>query len=91
MGGSGFLGRKRTAERAHHRPIALAVTPDAPVCTDPQATVAWSESLAPEFKTDVQLRTLLGRGSGGSIQMKFAGRGWVLVQPYEEDLMQADT
>ena len=83
-------GRGLVAITTHHRPIALAVTPEAPVCTDPQATVAWSDSLQPEFKTDVQLKTFLGRGSGESIQMKFSGRGWVLVQPYEEDLMQAD-
>lgn len=73
----------------HHRPLALPVTPQAPVFTDPQATVAWSGTLQPEFKTDIQLKTLLGRGSGESFQMKFAGTGFVIVQPYEESPLQA--
>ena len=28
--------------------------------------------------------TVTGRGSGESVQMKFLGEGWVVVQPYEE-------
>ena len=75
----------------HHRPITLLVQPGQPVFTDPQATVAWSGSLTPDFKTDMQLKTLLGRGSGESFQMKFDGNGFVIVQPYEEDVMQIDT
>ncbi len=74
----------------HHRPLVLPVAAGRPVFTDPQATVAWSASLSPDFKTDMQFKTLLGRGSGESFQMKFDGDGWVMVQPYEEDVMQAD-
>ena len=33
----------------------------------------------------------MGRGSGESIQMKFEGEGWVVVQPYEETYMQASS
>ena len=55
-----------------------------PVFTDPNATVAWSGNLMPEFKTDVSLKTFLGRGSGESLQMAFQGDGFVIVQPYEE-------
>jgi uncharacterized protein (AIM24 family) len=29
------------------------------------------------------LKNLIGRGSGESVQMSFAGQGWVLVQPSE--------
>lgn len=65
-------------------PLVLRVTPDQPVCTDPQATVAWSGTLSPELKTDVSLRTFLGRGSGESFQMHFRGDGFVVVQPNEE-------
>ena len=46
--------------------------------------------MAPEIATDISLKTLVGRGSGESIQMKFAGEGWVVVQPYEETYMQAE-
>jgi uncharacterized protein (AIM24 family) len=45
--------------------------------------------LSPEFKTDVSLKTFLGRGSGESFQMMFNGDGFVVVQPYEELPMQA--
>jgi uncharacterized protein (AIM24 family) len=59
-----------------------------PVFTDPNATVAWSGGLTPEIITDISLGTLLGRGSGESIQLRFAGDGWVVVQPYEEVALQ---
>lgn len=84
-------GHGIVAITTHHRPVALEVRPGEPVFTDPQATVAWSAGLAPSFKTDVQLKTLLGRGSGESFQMKFEGSGWVLIQPYEEDVMQHES
>ena len=60
-----------------------------PVFTDPNATVAWSSNLEPEFKTDISLRTLIGRTSGESVQMAFSGDGFVVVQPYEERPFQA--
>ena len=66
------------------KPLVLRVSPGRPVFTDPQATVAWSGNLSPEFKTDISFKTLLGRGSGESFQMKFDGDGFVVVQPYEE-------
>lgn len=69
---------------SHYQPLTLRVTPDAPVFTDPNATVAWSGNLQPEFKTDVSLKTFLGRGSGESLQMAFQGDGFVVVQPFEE-------
>ncbi len=69
-------------------PLTLKVTPDNPVTTDPNATVAWSGSLSPEIKTDISLKTFLGRGSGESIQLLFKGTGFVVVQPYEEVYFQ---
>jgi uncharacterized protein (AIM24 family) len=68
----------------HFEPLTLRVTPDEPVFTDPNATVAWSGSLEPEIVTDISIGTFFGRGSGESIQMKFRGDGWVVLQPYEE-------
>jgi uncharacterized protein (AIM24 family) len=81
-------GRGMVALSTHFEPLTLIVTPDSPVYTDPQATVAWSAGLSPEFKTDVQLKTFFGRGSGESVQMKFAGNGFVVVQPFEESALQ---
>jgi uncharacterized protein (AIM24 family) len=81
--GSGLI-----AITTHGPPTTLLVTPDNPVCTDPNATVAWAASLQPEFKTDVSLKTFLGRGSGESLQMLFRGEGFVVVQPYEEVYLQ---
>ncbi len=73
----------------HHDPLTLRVTPQCPVVTDPNATVAWSGSLQPELRTDVTLKSFFGRGSGESIQMYFQGDGFVVVQPMEEVYLQA--
>jgi uncharacterized protein (AIM24 family) len=77
-------GKGMVAITSHYEPLTLIVTSDSPVFTDPNATVAWSGELQPEFVTNVSLKTFLGRGSGESIQMKFSGNGFVVVQPYEE-------
>lgn len=82
-------GNGMFALTTHYDPLTLQVTPGNPVRTDPNATVAWSGSLSPEFKSDVSFKTFLGRGSGESIQMEFAGDGFVVVQPYEERYAQA--
>ena len=73
----------------HFDPLTLRVTPGSPVITDPNATVAWSASLSPQFRTDISFKTFLGRGSGESIQMQFDGEGFVVIQPYEEAQFQA--
>ncbi len=81
-------GKGLVAITTHHDPLTLVVRPDAPVVTDPNATVAWSGSLSPEFKTDISFKTFLGRGSGESIQMLFRGEGFVVIQPQEEVYLQ---
>ena len=81
-------GTGLVAITCHFEPITLIVKPGQPVRTDPNATIAWSGSLQPEFKTDVSLKTFFGRGSGESIQMEFNGDGFVVVQPYEEVSLQ---
>jgi uncharacterized protein (AIM24 family) len=60
-------------------PLTLRVTPDDPISTDPTATVAWTGSLWPELKTDVEMLTLVAHGGGESIQMLFRGEGLVIV------------
>jgi len=77
-------GNGMAAITSHYEPLTLPVSPDKPVFTDPNATVAWSGNLQPEFVTDISLKTFFGRGSGESIQMKFQGNGFVVVQPFEE-------
>ncbi len=84
MEGSGMI-----AITTHYEPLTLRVSPGRPVYTDPNATVAWSGGLYPELKTDISLKTFFGRGSGESLQMKFEGDGFVVVQPFEETPAQA--
>ncbi|WP_338447945.1 AIM24 family protein [Niallia oryzisoli] len=77
-------GEGLVAITSHYEPLTLLVTPDNPVFTDPNATVAWSGNLQTEFVTDISFKTFIGRGSGESIQMKFSGNGFVVIQPFEE-------
>lgn len=82
--GTGML-----AITTHYDPVTLRVTPDRPVFTDPNATVAWSAGVEPQLRTDVSFKTFLGRGSGDSFQMQFDGDGFVVIQPMEEVYFQA--
>ncbi|MFK7767000.1 MAG: AIM24 family protein [Mariniblastus sp.] len=82
-------GSGMVAFTTHYDPITLLVTPDNPVVTDPNATVAWSGGLEPQIKTDVSLKTFFGRGSGESIQTLFEGSGFVVIQPFEEVYFQS--
>ncbi|EKK02842.1 protein containing DUF124 [Rhodopirellula baltica SH28] len=81
-------GTGMVAITSHYDPITLPVTPHQPVVTDPNATVLWSGQLEPQLKTDVQFKTIIGRGSGESLQFLFQGHGFVVVQPYEEVVFQ---
>jgi uncharacterized protein (AIM24 family) len=84
-------GTGMVAITTYYEPLTLMVTPDSPVSTDPNATVAWSGSLYPDLKTDITFKTLMGRGSGETFQMHFNGTGFVVVQPYEEVYYQLAT
>ena len=81
-------GQGMVAITTHFEPLTLLVKPGQPLSTDPNATVAWSGSLSPQFKKDISFKTFLGRGSGESVQMYFEGDGFVVVQPYEEVYFQ---
>jgi uncharacterized protein (AIM24 family) len=50
---------------------------------DPQAAITWSSGLSTSVKADVNMKTLIGRGSGETFQMSLSGNGWVLIQPSE--------
>lgn len=85
ISGSGMV-----AITTHYDPVVLMVK--GTVFTDPNATVAWSGNLEPDFRTDISFKTFLGRGSGESIQMQFSGQsGFVVIQPYEEVYLQQTT
>jgi uncharacterized protein (AIM24 family) len=64
-------------------PPMLLQLKDDPAFADPQAAITWSSGVKTSVKTDMQLKTLIGRGSGETLQMQFSGEGWVLVQPSE--------
>jgi uncharacterized protein (AIM24 family) len=63
-------------------PVKVDVA-EAPTFGDPQAAIAWSGGVQTKLKTDVQARSLIGLGSGESVQLAFSGTGWVLIQPSE--------
>ena len=63
-------------------PVLLNVA-TAPTFADPQAAITWSSGVSTSIKTDVNIKNFIGKGSGESIQVAFAGQGWVLVQPSE--------
>jgi uncharacterized protein (AIM24 family) len=63
-------------------PLLLDVA-SAPTFADPHAAITWSSGVKTSIKTDVSMKTLIGRGSGESVQLAFTGSGWVLIQPSE--------
>jgi uncharacterized protein (AIM24 family) len=63
-------------------PVMLDVG-DAATFADPQAAIAWSGGVQTSLKTDMQAKSLIGMGSGESVQIAYSGQGWVLVQPSE--------
>ena len=54
-----------------------------PTFVDPQAAICWSANLQPQVKSTFKMGSLIGRGSGESIQLGFHGQGFVVVQPSE--------
>ncbi len=63
-------------------PVMIEVSGES-TFADPQAAITWSSGLSTSVKADVNMKTLIGRGSGETIQMSFSGNGWVLIQPSE--------
>lgn len=79
-----LTGSGVVAITSHGSPLTLATSSGDPVSTDPNSTIAWSGAMFPELKTDVNLKTLIGRGSGETFQLLFRDTGFVIVQPCEE-------
>jgi uncharacterized protein (AIM24 family) len=63
--------------------IGLEVTQGMPLCVDPHAYVGHRGQLQQDLVTDVNWRTVLGQGSGESVQFRYQGHGLVYVQPAE--------
>jgi uncharacterized protein (AIM24 family) len=55
----------------------------APTFADAQAAITWSSGVTQTIRTDFNVKNLIGRGSGETVQLAFSGQGWVLVQPSE--------
>jgi uncharacterized protein (AIM24 family) len=68
---------------ASEGPPVMLDPASAPTFADPQAAIAWSGGVQTNLKTDMQAKSLIGMGSGESVQIGFSGSGWVLVQPSE--------
>ena len=64
-------------------PPVLLTTGEAATFCDPQAAITWSSNLQTHMKADVNMKSLIGKGSGETLQIGFVGQGWVLVQPSE--------
>ena len=72
-----------TAAVVSDGPPVLLDVGSAPTFCDPQAAIVWSEGVKSAVKTDANLKSFIGMGSGESVQVAFSGDGWVLVQPSE--------
>jgi uncharacterized protein (AIM24 family) len=70
-------------------PVLLDVAA-APTFADAEAAITWSSGVQTGIRTDFKMKSLIGRGSGESIQMSFSGNGWLLVQPSEGRVEPAD-
>ncbi|MSO41719.1 MAG: AIM24 family protein [Solirubrobacterales bacterium] len=77
LSGSGYV-----ALLSDGTPVMIEIDGDE-TFADPQAAITWSEGVKTSIKTDVNLKTFIGRSSGESIQLSLSGKGWLLVQPSE--------
>ena len=63
--------------------VVLRVTENQPLTVDPGAYVAHTGGLRQRFVSGLNVRTLIGEGSGEAVQLRFEGEGLVYVQPCE--------
>src|SRR4029079_18380431 len=63
-------------------PVMLEVNGET-TFADPQAAITWCSGLKSSVKADVNMKSLIGRGSGETVQLSFSGTGWLLIQPSE--------
>ena len=63
--------------------IGLDITPQKPMFVDPNAYIGHKGQLDSKIVTDVNWKTLIGKASGESYQLKFTGTGTVYIQASE--------
>lgn len=80
---STFQGSGEVAILSDGNAIGLPVTPDVPVCVDPQAYIGHTGRLDSSIVTDLNWKTFVGQASGESYQVKFSGQGTVYIQASE--------
>ena len=81
-----LMGTGYVALCSDGEPMTMKVTPQQPTYTDPDATIAWSQSLNPSIHVDANLsslRGIFGSTHGELFQLAFQGEGFVIVQPSE--------
>ncbi|MES2323076.1 MAG: AIM24 family protein [Pseudomonadota bacterium] len=78
-----FQGNGEVAILSDGNAIGLPVTPEVPVCVDPQAYIGHTGNLSSSIVTDLNWKTFVGQASGESYQMKFSGSGTVYIQASE--------
>jgi uncharacterized protein (AIM24 family) len=76
-------GQGRVAITSKGTPVVLE-TSNQPTFVDPNASICWSANLQVSVQRSEGLGGLIGRSSGESLQMQFAGPGFVIVQPSED-------
>jgi uncharacterized protein (AIM24 family) len=64
-------------------PPMLVQVDEKPTYADPSCAITWSSGVRSDVKADLNLKTLIGRGSGETFQIAFSGSGWILIQPSE--------
>ncbi len=78
-----FQGTGEVAILSDGNAIGLPVTPEVPVCVDPQAYIGHTGNISSSIVTDLNWKTFVGQASGESYQMKFSGSGTVYIQASE--------
>jgi len=76
-------GAGTVAILSHGSPLALEVGPSSPLHVDPDAFLGYKGQITQEFVLDINWKSLIGRDSGESFQLKFSGQGTVYIQPNE--------
>lgn len=69
--GSGLV-----AFTTHDESVTLLMTPENPVVTDPNATVAWSVTWEPHLRVDVSFKTFLCRGMASPFRRSTQAMAW---------------
>lgn len=76
-------GKGSVALMSHGQLLEFEVNAQYPLFVDPDAFIAYKGNITREFVFDVSWKTMMGKASGETYQLKFSGEGTVYVQPSE--------